>query len=64
VLVAHTYNLSYSGGRDQEDCSLRPAQTNSLQDPISKKPITHTHTKKKKKKKKERKKRKNKGLVK
>jgi hypothetical protein len=23
--VAHTYNPSYSGGRDQEDCDLKPA---------------------------------------
>jgi hypothetical protein len=27
--VAHTYNLSYSGGRDQEDGGSKPAQTNS-----------------------------------
>jgi hypothetical protein len=40
--VAHSCNLSYSGGRDQEDCSLKPAQANSLQDPISKKPKTKT----------------------
>jgi hypothetical protein len=26
VLVAHTYNSSYRGGRDEEDCSLRPSQ--------------------------------------
>jgi hypothetical protein len=26
VLVAHTYNPSYLGSRDQEDHSLRPAQ--------------------------------------
>jgi hypothetical protein len=25
VLVAHAYNFSYSGGRDQEDCSLKSA---------------------------------------
>jgi hypothetical protein len=25
ALVAHTYNPSYSGGRDQEDCGLKPA---------------------------------------
>jgi hypothetical protein len=37
VLVAHTYNPSYSGSRDQEDRSSKPAQANSLQDPISKK---------------------------
>jgi hypothetical protein len=34
--VAHTYNPSYSGGIDQEDRSLKPAQANSSQDPISK----------------------------
>jgi hypothetical protein len=34
--VAHTYNPSYSGGRDQEDCSLKPALANSSQDPILK----------------------------
>jgi hypothetical protein len=38
--VAHAYNPSYSGGRDQEDHSLKPAQANSSQDPISKKPNT------------------------
>jgi hypothetical protein len=27
--VTHPYNFSYSGGRDQEDHSLRPAQANS-----------------------------------
>jgi hypothetical protein len=27
--VAHTCNPSYSGGRDQEDQGLRPAQANS-----------------------------------
>jgi hypothetical protein len=37
---SHTCNLNYSGGRDQEDCSLKPAQANSSQDPIWKKPIT------------------------
>jgi hypothetical protein len=35
--VAHSCNPSYSGGRDQEDGSSKPAQTNSLQDPILKK---------------------------
>jgi hypothetical protein len=29
VLVAHTYNPSYSGGRDQEDNGLKPAQAKS-----------------------------------
>jgi hypothetical protein len=32
--VAHTCNPSYSGGRDQEDCSLKPAWANSLRDSI------------------------------
>jgi hypothetical protein len=27
VFMAHAYNLSYSGGKDQEDRGLRPAQT-------------------------------------
>jgi hypothetical protein len=41
VLVAHAYNPSNSGGRDQEDPgSLKPVRANSLQDPISKTPIT------------------------
>jgi hypothetical protein len=41
VLVAHACNLSYSGGKDQEDCVLKPPQENSSQGPISeKKPIT------------------------
>jgi hypothetical protein len=35
--VAHTCNPSYSGGRDQEDHGSKPAQANSLQDPILKK---------------------------
>jgi hypothetical protein len=34
------FNLSYSGGRDQEDQGSKPAWANSLWDPISKKPIT------------------------
>jgi hypothetical protein len=34
--LAHTYNPSYSGGRDQEDRGSNPAQANSSQDPISK----------------------------
>jgi hypothetical protein len=40
ALVAHAYNPSYSGGRDQENCGLKPARANSLQDPISKKLFT------------------------
>jgi hypothetical protein len=35
VAVAHTCFPSYSGGRDQEDPSSKPAQGNSSQDPIS-----------------------------
>jgi hypothetical protein len=38
--VAHVYNSSYSGGRDQEDHSLRPAWANSSRAPILKNPIT------------------------
>jgi hypothetical protein len=34
--VAHTYNPSNSGGRDQEDYSSKPAQANSFLDPILK----------------------------
>jgi hypothetical protein len=37
--VAHAYNPSYSGGRDQEDCGSKPAQANSSRDPILKIPI-------------------------
>jgi hypothetical protein len=32
--VAHACNLSYPGGRDKENCGLKPPQTNSSQDPI------------------------------
>jgi hypothetical protein len=35
--VAHAYNPSYSGSRDQKDCDLKPVWANSLWDPISKK---------------------------
>jgi hypothetical protein len=38
VLVAHTCNPSYTGGRDQEDLCLKPAWADSLWDPISKIP--------------------------
>jgi hypothetical protein len=38
--LAHTCNPSYSGGRDQEDHGLKPAQANSSQDPILRKLIT------------------------
>jgi hypothetical protein len=41
VLVVHAGNPSYSGSRDQEDHSLKPAWATSSQDSISKKkPIT------------------------
>jgi hypothetical protein len=39
-LEAHTSNPSYSESKDQEDQGSNPAQANSLQDPLSKKPIT------------------------
>jgi hypothetical protein len=38
--VAHAYNPSYSGGRDQKDFVLKPALANSIWDPISKIPNT------------------------
>jgi hypothetical protein len=40
VPVAHTCNPSNSGGRDQEDHGLKPAQANHSRDPISKNLIT------------------------
>jgi hypothetical protein len=42
VLVAHSCNPSYSGGSDQGDLSLKPAQPNSSRDPILKKKKTIT----------------------
>jgi hypothetical protein len=38
--VAHICNPNYSGGRDQEDHDLKPAQANSSQDSVWKKAIT------------------------
>jgi hypothetical protein len=38
ALVAHDCNPSYSGGRDQEDCCLKPVQANSWQDYLEKNP--------------------------
>jgi hypothetical protein len=35
MLVAHAYNPSYLGGRNQEDRSSEPVQANSWKDPIS-----------------------------
>jgi hypothetical protein len=40
VLVTHACNPSYSGDRDQEDCSSKPAQANSSRDAISNKSFT------------------------
>jgi hypothetical protein len=54
ALVAHIYNPNYSEGRDQENCSLKPAQANSLGDPSSEK--TNKQTKKQKNIKKKQKK--------
>jgi hypothetical protein len=33
--LGHTYNSSYSGGRDWENCGSRPAQQKVTQIPIS-----------------------------
>jgi hypothetical protein len=38
--VAHTCNPSYSGGRDQEDCALKPVWANSSARPYFEKPFT------------------------
>ena len=38
--VANTYNPCDSGGRDKENLGSKTAWANSLQDPISKTPIT------------------------
>jgi hypothetical protein len=54
---AHTYNPSYSGGRNEEDRAPKPTRTNIFKTPKSKKPTT-----KKKKKKKDRKTKKSLGL--
>jgi hypothetical protein len=40
--MAHACNPSYSGGRDQEARSSKPAWANSSQDPISKTFTKHT----------------------
>jgi hypothetical protein len=40
-MVDHTCNPSYSGGRDEGDCSSKSAWANSSKDPIWKKPITN-----------------------
>jgi hypothetical protein len=34
VLVAHACNLSYSGGRDEEDRGLKPAWVNSFRETL------------------------------
>jgi hypothetical protein len=46
VPVAHACNPSNVGGRKQEDRGSKPARADSLQGPVSKKPITHTKKKK------------------
>jgi hypothetical protein len=38
--VAHAYNPSYSGGRDQEDHGSKPAQANNSPRPYLDKPFT------------------------
>jgi hypothetical protein len=38
--MAHAYNPSYAGGREQEDYGLKPACANSWRDSVSKTPIT------------------------
>jgi hypothetical protein len=40
VLVAHTCNPSYSGGREQEDQGSKPAQANSSVRPYRETPFT------------------------
>jgi hypothetical protein len=40
VLVAHTCNPSYSGGRDQEDHGSKTTRVNSSRDPVLKNLIT------------------------
>jgi hypothetical protein len=35
VVMMHTYNSSYLGGRDWEDHDLSPTRIKSYQDPIS-----------------------------
>jgi hypothetical protein len=40
ALLAHTYNPSYSGGRNQEHHGSKPAWANRSQDPDLKNPIT------------------------
>jgi hypothetical protein len=39
VQVAHAYNPSYSGGRDQENYGSKPARVNNLKTLSWKKPI-------------------------
>jgi hypothetical protein len=40
VPVTHTCNPSYSGGRDQDNCGLKPSQANSSMRPYLEKPFT------------------------
>jgi hypothetical protein len=39
ALVAHTFNPTYSGDRDQEDCGSKPALANSSMRPCLKKTL-------------------------
>jgi hypothetical protein len=45
TLVVQTCNLSYSGGRDQEDHSLKPAQGNIVQETLFQKKKKKKHKK-------------------
>jgi hypothetical protein len=50
--VVHACNPCYSGDRDEEDHSSKPASANSSQDSVLKKPITKNCWRRGKKKKK------------
>jgi hypothetical protein len=42
ALLPNACDPNFSGGRDQEDCSSKPAWANNSRDPILKKTITKT----------------------
>jgi hypothetical protein len=44
LVSARACNPSYSGGKDQKDCGLKPAQANSSARPYLKKPFTKNRT--------------------